>query len=98
MTIFDARLESPGSFHETGFTLVTLEEKPVTIDWRTEHKRNKDADIRKFHQQMEPYILSLYPAAKKLVWTYNVVRGGDQAGDQPRAVAGPHLDYHQGLK
>ena len=95
MTIFDARRESPGGFHETGFTLVTLDEEPVTTDWRTEHKRNKDADIKKFHQQMEPYILDLYPSAKKLLWTYNVVRGGKETGDQPRAVGEPHLDFHQ---
>ena len=31
---------------------------------------------------------------KRLAWTTNVVRGGKQFGDQPRATA-PHLDYHQ---
>ena len=32
---------------------------------------------------------------KKIVWTYNVVRGGHEVGDQPPAL-GPHLDYYQG--
>ena len=44
---------------------------------------------------MDPYIQKLYPDVKKIYWTYNVVRGGDKLGDQPRALGGPHLDYHQ---
>lgn len=44
---------------------------------------------------MDPYIHKLYPDVKKIYWTYNVVRGGDKLGDQPRALGGPHLDYHQ---
>ena len=28
-------------------------------------------------------------------WTCNVLWGGDKLGDQPRAVGGPHMDYHQ---
>ena len=44
---------------------------------------------------MEHHIKKLYPDAKKIMWTHNVVRGGDRFGDQPKAVGGPHLDYHQ---
>ena len=43
---------------------------------------------------VKPHIQKLYPDAKKIMWTHNVVRGGDKAGDQPKAAA-PHLDYHQ---
>ena len=46
-------------------------------------------------RQMNPHLKKLYPDAKKIFWTYNVIRGGDKFGDQPRAVGGPHLDYHQ---
>ena len=44
--------------------------------------------------EVEPHIQKLYTDAKKIMWTHNVVRGGDKAGDQPKAAA-PHLDYHQ---
>ena len=44
---------------------------------------------------MEPHIRNLYPTAKRILWTYNVVRGGSRLGDQPKAIDGPHLDYHQ---
>ena len=43
---------------------------------------------------MNPHIQKLYPDAKKIYWTYNVVRGGEKFGDQPRALGGFHLDYH----
>ena len=33
--MWDARKEVPGGFHETGFTLVHLEEDPDITDWRT---------------------------------------------------------------
>jgi len=95
VTILDARKVSPGSFHETGFTMVTLDKEPVTTDWRATFQFNDKPDIMHFHKQMEPYIMELYPETKKIWWTYNVVRGGDKFGDQPRAVGGPHLDYHQ---
>eukprot|EP00092_Neocalanus_flemingeri_P067682 GFUD01082642.1.p1 GENE.GFUD01082642.1~~GFUD01082642.1.p1 ORF type:complete len:347 (-),score=78.13 GFUD01082642.1:9-1049(-) len=95
VTIYDARKNNPGSFHETGFTLVELEEDPVTTDWRTSEVSDENADIKKFHKQMDPIIKQMYPDAKKIIWTYNVVRGGDKFGDQPKAVNGPHLDYHQ---
>ena len=43
---------------------------------------------------MEPHLRKLYPEAKKILWTHNIVRGGGKAGDQPKALQ-PHLDYHQ---
>ena len=39
IAIHDARKEKPGSFHETGFTLVELDEEPKITDWRTSHYR-----------------------------------------------------------
>jgi len=95
VTIHDARKNNPGSFHETGFTLVTLEEELEDIDWRSNHQFDEKADITKFHNVMEPKLRELYPTVKKIVWTTNLVRGGDRFFDQPKAVGGPHLDYHQ---
>ena len=95
VTILDARKSSPGSFHETGFTLVSLDTEPITTDWRTSHYQTDTPDVMHFHKQIEPYIKELYPQAKKMYWTSNVIRGGDNLGDQPRAVGGPHLDYYQ---
>ena len=82
-----------GNFHKTGFTLIELENEPITKDWRTNlHQGNPD--LKYFMDEVEPHIQKLYPDAKKIMWTHNVVRGGDKAGDQPKAAA-PHLDYHQ---
>ena len=91
----DARKKPPGSFHETGFTLIQLDEEPLTKDWRCNPKHCNEYDIDKFHNQMEPHIRKLYPDVKRMRWTYNVVRGGSKFMDQPKAVNGPHLDYHQ---
>ena len=93
--IVDARKRDFGDFHDSGFTLIKLEEDIEVTDWRTPASQSEDAEIRKFHRVMEPHIRKLYPDVKRMVWTYNVVRGGDGALDQPRAVDGPHLDYHQ---
>ena len=101
VTILDARKQNLGGFHETGFTLIQLEKEPETLDWRKmiinprTKEKDESADIGKFFDQMEPHIMELYPQTKKIRWTYNVVRGGDKVGDQPRAVGGPHMDYHQ---
>jgi len=95
VTIHDARKNNPGTFYETGFTLVTLEEELEDIDWRSNHQYDEKADITKFHKQIEPKLRELYPTVKKFVWTTNVVRGGNGLMDQPKAVGGPHLDYHQ---
>ena len=35
ITFWDARKHKPGSFHETGFTLLKLEKYPETTDWET---------------------------------------------------------------
>ena len=66
-----------GDFHETGFTLITLENEPITKDWRT-NLRHENPDIKYFMEEMEPHIKKLYPNTKKLMWTHNVVRGGDR--------------------
>ena len=95
VTIYDARKTQFGGFHETGFTLIEVEDEIKTTDWRTNGMANEDADIKKFHKQMEPHLRALYPSTKRIRWTSNVVRGGGQLGDQPKAVGGPHLDYHQ---
>eukprot|EP00091_Calanus_sinicus_P004633 TRINITY_DN14972_c0_g1_i1.p1 TRINITY_DN14972_c0_g1~~TRINITY_DN14972_c0_g1_i1.p1 ORF type:complete len:268 (-),score=51.45 TRINITY_DN14972_c0_g1_i1:88-891(-) len=95
VTILDARKADPGSFHDTGFTMITLDKEPVTTDWRSNDWNSEHPDIMNFHEQMEPYIRQLYPSVKKIFWTFNVIRGGDKLGDQPRAVGGPHLDYYQ---
>ena len=95
VTIYDGRKTQFGDFHETGFTLIEVEDKIETTDWRTNGMKNEDADIKKFHKQMEPHLRALYPETKRIQWTSNVVRGGGHLGDQPKAVGGPHLDYHQ---
>ena len=95
ITIKDARKSSPGDFHDTGFTLIELDEAPTIKDWRTNTLRDPDAEISNFFTQMEPYIKQLYPNVKKMKWTNNVVRGGNVFGDQPKAAHAPHLDYHQ---
>ena len=81
VTILDARKQNLGGFHETGFTLIELEEEPETQDWRKliinprTKEKDESADIKKFFDQMEPHILELYPQTKRIRWTYNVVRG-----------------------
>ena len=97
VTFLDARKNYPGDFHDSGFTLIQLESEPETKDWRTPVGTGKEADIEKFHKQMEPYLKKLYPDVKRIVWTYNVIRDANPnraPTDQPTAN-GPHLDYHQ---
>merc|ERR1711971_1342046 len=89
VTILDARKHKPGTFSETGFTIVTLDEEPGTKNWRYGSK-----DIHLFQEMMNPHLMKLYPKTKKILWLTNVVRGGDKLGDQPVAL-GPHLDYSQ---
>jgi len=90
LTIWDARKASPGSFSETGFTLVKLDKEPETKNWRMWSQ-----DLELFREQMNPYLKKLYPQTKRIEWNVPVVRGGSLPLDQPRAVAEPHLDYHQ---
>ena len=66
ITIHDARKRPPGTFHESGFTLIELDKEPVTQDWRTNSKQKEDADILKFFEQMEPHVKKLYPDAKRI--------------------------------
>ena len=66
VTILDARNHNPGDFHETGFTLITLDREPVTTDWRTNFYNDDKPDILHFHEQMEPYIRESYPNKKIL--------------------------------
>jgi len=109
VTILDARKHKPGTFSETGFTIVTLDEEPGTKNWRYGSK-----DIHLFQEMMNPHLMKLYPKTKvvftlciisiihpisktllqKILWLNNVVRGGDKPGDQPVAPS-PHLDYFQ---
>jgi len=105
ITIFDARKNnnSQGDFHKTGFTLVEIDE-PITKDWRTPYINynstlgttipDESADIVHYHKQVNQHLKKLYPNVKRILWTTNLVRGGDKIGDQPTAPA-PHLDYHQ---
>jgi len=99
VTILDARKHQLGKFHETGFTLIELDQESEVKDWRTNGGLNADEnaeiDVKKFHKQFEPYLKKLYPKVKRIVWTHNVVRGGHKFLDQPVAL-GPHLDYYQG--
>ena len=81
VTIHDARKNKPGTFYETGFTLITLEEELEDIDWRSKHLNDANADISKFHKQMEPKVRELYPNLKKFVWTTNLVCGGNRFMD-----------------
>jgi len=69
VTIFDARKQSPGTFDETGFTLIELDKLPETTDWSMGTQ-----DAHHFHKQMEPHILKLYPQTKKMIWLNNVER------------------------
>lgn len=48
-----------------------------------------------FQDKLKPHLLELFPDASRIVFTYNVVRGGQQFGDQPAAIGAPHLDYSQ---
>ena len=79
LTIHDARKNNPGNFTSTGFTLVTLNKKPETINWRYSSQ-----DVYLFHEQMNPVLRELYPQTKRIEWFGNVVRGGDQVTDLPR--------------
>ena len=53
ISFWDARKHKPGSFHETGFTLLKLEKMPETTDWETSGLHDPvNADVVKFHRQM----------------------------------------------
>ena len=50
ITIYDARKNTPGKFHESGFTLIELDELPNINDWRSAPQQNPEAEIIKFHK------------------------------------------------
>jgi len=89
ITIMDARKQKLGPFEETGFSIISLKEESGTKNWRPGSE-----DIHLFREQIAPHLMKLYPQTKRIQWFSNLIRGGDQFGDQPRAM-GPHLDYHQ---
>lgn len=90
VSIWDARKASEQiSFERSGFMLLTMEKPSETTKWEDQE------DIEKFQKEMEPKLRELYPATKRIVWTYNIVRGGKKLMDQKAAVDGPHLDYSQ---
>ena len=75
LTILDARKVSPGSFSETGFTLIKLDkvglwtdiqsisnissQEPETKNWRIWSK-----DLHLFREQMNPYLKKKYRVGK----------------------------------
>ena len=94
VTIHDARKTQTNGFHESGFTLIELEEDIQITDWRTNAAMDKRAEIIQFYQQMEPHLRKLYPQTKRIRWVSNLVRGGDKLGDHTTIVGVPHLDFH----
>merc|ERR1712079_825148 len=92
ITLLDARKHSHGEFHEAGFTLITLDQETKTQNWRANSE-----DIHLFQEQMEPYLMKMYPQTKRITWYTHLIRGDTQFGDQPRSL-GPHLDFHQSDK
>ena len=78
VTIMDARKHKPGSFPETGFTLLQLDSLPNITNWGYGSE-----DIQIFQQEMEPYLYELYPQTKRILWLTNLVRGGNTPGHLP---------------
>lgn len=78
VTILDFKKHKPGTFKETGFTYIELEEEPKTQNWRL---GSEDIDL--FMDQIEPHIRKLYPKVKKMILLSHLIRGGSQFGDQP---------------
>ena len=92
VSILDARKLSNLTFQDTGFTLLHVDREHVdqVQNWRSQDQ------LRTFQENaLEPQLRKLYPNATKIVFTYSVVRGGNQLGDQPAAINAPHLDYSQ---
>ena len=78
LSIHDARKQTFGDFYDSGFTLIKLEEEPITTDWRTPDMDSEDGDIKKFHNQScEPgrprRPLELHRASQlppRVLWAY----------------------------
>ena len=49
-----------GNFYKTGFTLIELENEPITKDWRTNLQQG-NPDLKYFIDDVEPHIKKLYP-------------------------------------
>merc|ERR1712098_117123 len=75
ITIMDARKHKPGSFKETGFTLITLDKEPETKNWRYGSE-----DVHIFQKEMEKYLIEMYPQTKRFLWMSNLIRGGTKFG------------------
>ena len=88
VTIHDARGENL-SFHETGFKLHKMSHPSAVTNWRSH------TDIKTFQAEMEPVLRDLVPGAKRIKWTYEVVRGGSGINDEAVLVNSVHLDYTQ---
>ena len=72
VTFIDARKSPPGTFFETGFTLIELDEEPLTTDWRSNPQYSEDAEVKLFQKQMEPYVRNLYPDANNAGITFHL--------------------------
>ena len=84
VTILDARKHKPGTFSETGFTLVTLDEvwlmkyrsqksrfsfqEPGTKNWR-----HGSQDIHLFQEMMNPHLMKMYPHTKVACTSYLLI-------------------------
>jgi len=88
VTIHDARGKD-FSFHDTGFTLHKMSRPSATTNWRSQ------TDIKTFQAEMEPVLRDLVPGAKRIEWTYQVLRGLQDMSDEPVLVNSVHLDYAQ---
>ena len=81
ITLLDARKHSHGEFHEAGFTLITLDQVVIKwTDWiiiccfqetKTQNWRANSEDIHLFQEQMEPYLMKMYPQTKVWCTLYN---------------------------
>lgn len=94
VSVLDARTRSQHlSFHDAGFTLIDMKDDQAAL--RSVNNWRSQTDIKPFQDALEPHVRKLYPEATRIEFTYNVVRGGSQFGDQPAAINAPHLDYTQ---
>ncbi|KAL7470478.1 hypothetical protein ACHAXS_010721, partial [Conticribra weissflogii] len=92
VNILDARQRDYLKFDEAGFTLLEMSDFNFSsvANWRSQQ------DIKLFQSALETKLRQeLFPQASRIVFTYSVVRGGSQFGDQPAAINAPHLDYSQ---
>ena len=88
VTILDARKHKPGTFSETGFTIVTLDEVRLFYQTRsrlgqaiyycllqepgTKNWRYGSKDIHLFQEMMNPHLMKLYPKTKVVFTPYTI--------------------------